>query len=134
MSLDNKQPVQNPDEVAKASIAETFNSMGNVCRVRGELSDASSCLKKSLKICLKLSPGSKRDLLLASDNVNTAGLYYDRKMSPEALEFYGRSLKIYLSQYGGLHHTVTHIYIKEWLQFILTSRNMTKHWKAPKAL
>ena len=97
MSLDIKQRVQNPDEVAKASIAETYNSMGNICRVRGELSDASGCLKKSLKICLRLSPGSKRDLLLASDNVNTAGLYYDRKMSAEALDFYGRSLKIYLS-------------------------------------
>ena len=43
MSLDIKQHVQNPDEVAKASIAETYNSMGNVCRVRGELSDASWC-------------------------------------------------------------------------------------------
>ena len=84
--------------------------MGNVCRGRGELSDASRCLKKSLKICLKLSPGSKRDLLLASDNVNSAGLYYDRKMSVEALDFYGRSLEIYLSQYGGLHPTLTHIY------------------------
>mgnify|MGYP001804411969 CR=1 FL=1 len=66
--------------------------------------------------------------------MNTAELYNNRKMSAEALDFYGRSLKIYLSQYGGMHHTVTHIYIKEGLQFILTSSNMTKHWKAPIAL
>ena len=84
--------------------------MGNVCRVRGVLSDASWCLKKSLKICSKLSSCSKRDLLLAPNNMNTAELYNNRKMSAEALEFYGRSLEIYLDQYGGMHHTVAHIY------------------------
>ena len=42
--------------------------------------------------------------------MNTAELYNNRKMSPEALEFYGRSLEIYLDQYGGMHHTVAHIY------------------------
>ena len=110
MSLDIKQRVQNPDEVAKASIAETYNSMGKGCGVRGELCDTSWCLKKSLKICSKLSFGSKRDLLLASNNMNTAESYNNRKMSAEALEFYGRSLEIYLDQYGGMHHTVAHIY------------------------
>ena len=42
--------------------------------------------------------------------MNTAELYNNRKMSAEALEFYGRSLEIYLDQYRGMHHTVAHIY------------------------
>jgi len=91
-----------------AKVATTYNRMGLVCRIQGNLVKALDLFEISLKIRQKTLG---EDHSSVSSTINNMGLIHEAQGNfVEALDLYQKSLKLYLKNHGEEHLSVADSY------------------------